>query len=371
MRFSKTGILVFIGAVTAVMVLSFKVVKQPTPYELPELKLFPKMPVTDNPPTVEGAELGRFLFYDPILSADNTFSCASCHRQEAAFSDSPNRFSKGIDGNLMTRNTMPLFNLAWYPALFWDGKAASIEEQVFHPVRAHDEMNLDWTTVVQRIKQSDFYRPKFQSAFGNTEIDSVLIARAIAQFERTLISSNSKYDKVIRGEDYFTADEYQGFVLINDQTKGDCLHCHTTDANALGTTGKFSNNGLVAAFKPDDYSDKGKAELTGQNQDVGQFRIPSLRNVAVTAPYMHDGRFPTLEEVLDFYSEGVNNSYNIDSKMGFAHQGGVQLTKDEKQKVIAFLKTLTDTTFLTNPEFGNPFNESKNKKAAANKTYKQ
>ena len=360
MHFRKTGILVLIGALTTVMVISFKVVKQPTPYKLPELKLFPTMLATDNPPTVEGAELGRFLFYDPILSKDKTFSCASCHRQEAAFSDSPNRFSKGIDGDLMTRNTMPLFNLAWYPALFWDGKASSIEEQVFHPVRAHDEMNLDWTTAIKRIKQSDFYRSKFQTAFGNLAIDSLLIAKAIGQFERTLISNNSKYDQVLRGEAYFTPDEYEGFVLMNDQTKGDCLHCHTTDADALGTTAKFSNNGLEAAFKPDDYLDKGKAKVTGQTKDIGQFRIPSLRNVFVTAPYMHDGRFQTLEKVVSFYSEGVNNSYNIDSKMEFAHQGGVKLTKDEKDKIIAFLKTLTDSTFLTNSNYGNPFITNKN-----------
>lgn len=359
MHFSKTGILVFIGALTSVMVLSFKVVDQQTPYKLPELKFFPEMLATDNPPTFEGAELGRFLFYDPILSEDNTFSCASCHKQEAAFSDSPNRFSTGINGELMTRNTLPLFNLAWYPALFWDGKAVSIEEQVFHPVRAHDEMNLDWTTAVLRIMQSDFYRSKFQVAFGNVEIDSVLIAKAIAQFERILISNNSKYDKVLTGETNFTKDEYEGFLLMNDQTKGDCLHCHTTDADALGTTTKFSNNGLDAALKPDDYSDKGKAEITGREKDIGRFRIPSLRNVAVTAPYMHDGRFETLEEVIDFYSEGVNNCYNIDSKMEFAHIGGVQLTKEEKDKIIAFLKTLTDTTFLTNPEFGNPFTTKK------------
>lgn len=357
MRFRWIGILVFMGILMTSMVLSFKVIEQPTPYEFPELKFFPKLPFTDNPPTVEGAELGRFLFYDPILSADETFSCSSCHRQEAAFSDAPNRFSEGIDGNFMRRNTMPLFNLAWYPALFWDGKAASIEEQVFHPVRAHDEMNLNWTKAVQRIQSSQFYRPKFQAAFGHVMIDSLLIAKAIAQFERTLISNNSKYDQVLRGEAYFTEDEYKGFVLVNDQSMGDCLHCHTTDANALGTTGKFSNNGLEAAFNPEDYSDKGKAEVTGQENEIGQFRIPSLRNVAVTAPYMHDGRFRTLEEVLDFYSEGVNESYNIDSKMQYAHQGGVRLTKDEKVQIVTFLKTLTDTTFLTNPAFGNPFTD--------------
>ncbi len=355
MDFRKTDLPVFTVVIATIVILGFKDADKPVLYTFSGLEFFPEMPATANPPTVEGAALGRFLFYDPILSADHSVSCAGCHKQEAAFSDAPNRFSKGIGGKPMARNTMPLFNLAWYPSLFWDGKAASIEEQVFHPVRAHDEMNLNWTTAVQRIRQSDFYRPKFRAAFGNVEMDSVLIARAIAQFERTLISNNSRYDQVLRGEVFFTADEYEGFVLVNDQTKGDCLHCHTTDADALGTTATFSNNGLEAVFKPDGYKDKGKAAITGQLKDVGSFKIPSLRNVTVTAPYMHDGRFQTLEEVLDFYSEGVNNSYNIDPKMEYAHQGGVRLTKDEKEKIIAFLATLTDTAFLINPAYGNPF----------------
>ena len=142
---------------------------------------------------------------------------------------------------------------------------------------------------------------------------------------------------------------------MNDQSKGNCMHCHTTDADALGTTAKFSNNGLDPVFNPDDYTDKGKGGGTGQVADMGLFKIPSLRNVAVTQPYMHDGRFQTLVEVLNFYSEGLNNCVNIDSKMGFAHKGGAHLTKDEKDKIITFLNTLTDSVFLTNPEFSNPF----------------
>lgn len=360
MPFRKAFILIIIGGFAALM-MNFKDLHEPRLYKLPDLKFFPAIPQTDNPPTIEGAELGRYLFYDPILSLDNSISCSSCHRQEAAFSDSPKRFSQGINDEFLTRNTMPLFNLAWYPALFWDGKAISIEQQVFHPVRTHNEMNLDWETAVQRINESDFYRQKFQIAFKNQEIDSILIAKAIAQFERTLISSNSKYDRVLRGEAFFSEDEYEGFMLINDQTKGDCLHCHTTDADALGTTTKFSNNGLIPAFKAEDYADKGKADVTGQANHLGQFRIPSFRNVAVTSPYMHDGSLKTLEEVLDFYSEGVNNSYNVDSKMGFAHKGGAGFTKIEKERIIAFLKTMTDSTFLSNPAFGNPF-ETENKK---------
>jgi cytochrome c peroxidase len=182
-----------------------------------------------------------------------------------------------------------------------------------------------------------------------------LIAHAIAQFERTLISHNSKYDRVLRREAYLTPEEYQGFVLVNDQTKGDCLHCHTTDADALGTTTRFSNNGLDDARQPSDYSDPGKGAITGATTDYGYFRIPSLRNLAFTAPYMHDGRFSTIQEVMDFYSNGVSQNYNIDSKMEYAHQGGVLLTADEKRKVVAFLLTMNDSTFTTNPDFGNPF----------------
>ncbi len=328
-----------------------------SPYKYPKLLHFPKMPTTDNAPTLAGVALGRWLFYDSILSQDHSISCASCHQQAYAFSDAPNRFSKGINGQLGTRNTMPLFNLAWYPSFFWDGKANSLETQVFHPVSAHNEMNLAWDIAVERIQNSSFYAPKFKAAFGTTVIDSVLIAKAIAQFERTLISHNSKYDKVLRGEAYFTPDEYEGFILINDQTKGDCLHCHTTDANALGTTTKFSNNGLDAYYQAKDYKDKGLGAITRKTTDIGRFKIPSLRNLLLTAPYMHDGRFCSLEEVLDFYSEQINLSYNIDSKMGFAHQGGVQLSEEEKSKIIQFLYTLTDSVFIANTAFGNPFEE--------------
>lgn len=314
------------------------------------------MPVNPkNPVTIEGADLGRYLFYDPILSKDSSFSCASCHQQQYAFSDAPNRFSKGIDGTLQTRNTPPLFNLAWYPSMFWDGKAKSIEEQVFFPVREHDEMNLDWKEAEKRIAGNKFYKEKFKTAFGNAKIDSNLIAMAIAQFERTLISNQSKYDKVFKGDVLFTKEEYKGFVLMNDMSMADCLHCHVTDADGLGTNRKFSNNGIDSIADPLKYTDRGLGDITGKIEDNGKFKVPSLRNIAITAPYMHDGRFNTLEEVLDFYSEGVNKSANIDSKMEFAHQRGVILDCDEKKQIIAFLNTLTDSVFITNPAFSNPF----------------
>ena len=348
----------FILVLLSLFVLGFRSKYTRTPYPFPELKFFPKMPVAaNNPVTVEGANLGKHLFYDSILSADNTLSCASCHHQKSAFSDSPNSFSHGRNGALMKRNTMPLFNLAWYPAFFWDGRASSIEEQVFHPVRENNEMNLDWKAATRRIEQNKFYKKQFKEIFGSSIIDSIQISNAIAQFLRTLISYQSKYDLVLEGKALFTKDEYEGFILVNDQTKGDCIHCHITDGDALGTTLVFSNNGLDAVTNANDYKDKGRGLVTGKPTDNGKFIVPSLRNLAFTAPYMHDGRFKTLEEVINFYSEGLQKSVNIDSKMEFVHQGGAKLTSEDKRKIIAFLLTLSDSSFISNPEFSNPFDK--------------
>jgi cytochrome c peroxidase len=343
-------------ALISLFIISFGKKEAPVPYIFPELKFFPPMPVAaDNPVTEEGALLGRYLFYDPVLSIDSSMSCASCHRPEAAFSDSPHDFSIGRNGVKMKRNTMPLFNLAWYPAFFWDGRAESIEAQVFHPVRGYDEMNLQWDVASKRLQKSKFYKPLFTRAFGKQKTDSVHITKAIAQFLRTLISYQSKYDEVISGKKYFTKDEYEGFILMNDQTKGDCIHCHLTDGDALSTNLFFSNNGLDSVNDAAQYKDKGRGVVTGNISDYGKFMVPSMRNLAFTSPYMHDGRFETLNEVLDFYASGVKSTVNIDSKMGFAHAGGNNLSEDEKRKIIAFLLTLSDSAFVLNKAFANPF----------------
>lgn len=329
---------------------------QLTPYKFPKPAAFPPMPQSpENPVTNEGVALGRLLFYDPILSKDETISCASCHKQEYAFSDSPNNFSTGIDGQIQKRNTPPLFNLAWYDAYFWDGRANSIEDQIFFPVRDHSEMNLDWPTATKRIKKSKFYREQFKLVFGEKEIDSILISKAIAQFERTLISYNSKFDRVLRREDKLTADEFRGYEIMNDQSMADCLHCHSTDANALATSGKFSNNGIDDIQDPFTYKDFGLGGHTGKISDYGKFKIPSLRNIALTAPYMHDGRFRTLREVIDFYSNGLNRSVSVDSKMTHIKTRGVNLSEYDKNCLEAFLLTLTDSVFILNPEHSNPF----------------
>lgn len=326
-----------------------------TVYQFEKIDYFPEMPISeDNLVTEQGVALGRLLFYDPILSRDSTFSCVSCHLQENAFA-SNEQFDKGLDGELMRRNTMPLFNLAWYEGFFWDGRANAIETQVFHPVRDVKEMDLTWEEAEKRIRRSSFYPTYFYEAFGSFEIDSVKIANAIAQFERTMISANSKFDQVLRGESYLTTDEYEGFGLMNNQVKGNCLHCHVTDGNGLGTTGRFANNGLDTASYPYSFKDIGRMESSGKHEDAGVFKIPSLRNLAFTAPYMHDGRFQTLREVLDFYSSGIQPSFSIDNKMAFAHQGGIRLTEEEKDKILMFLATLSDSSFIIDPKYSNPF----------------
>jgi len=302
-------------------------------YEFPVLFAFPKMPVNEqNLATKEGVKLGRYLFYDPILSADSSISCASCHHQKNAFADAA-RFSKGIGAQLQQRNTLPLFNLAWYNSFFWDGRIAILEDLPFHPVRTKSEMNLNWQEAEKRIANKPFYRKQFRTVFKTESPDSNQIVFAISQFLRTLISANSKYDQVLRGEKHLTTDEYAGFILANNQTKGNCLHCHITDAHALGTNGKMSNNGL----------------------DAGLFKNPSLRNLAFTAPYMDDGRFNTLEEVVDFYSDSIKNPAYADSKMGHLQNGKSALNALEKKQLIAFLKTLSDSAFVLDARFSNPF----------------
>lgn len=349
----KGKILLFIFCILSIVAF---VDNRPTPYVFPDLPTFPEMPVSaQNPVTKEGVQLGRDLFYDPVLSRDSTMSCSSCHQQKYAFSDAPKAFSLGANGVVLKRNTMPLFNLAWYPSFFWDGRATSLEQQVLFPVKAHEEMDLDWSTAAKRIARNTFYRRQFRNLYGALPVDSTQITYAIAQFLRTLISYQSKYDRVYMRQATFTEEEYNGFELMNDMTRGDCLHCHTTDGDALGTTAKFSNNGLDNVLNAKDYLDAGLGKTTKKLTDNGKFKIPSLRNIALTAPYMHDGRFKTLEEVLDFYSEGVHFCANIDSKMEFARMGGAKLTIKEKKNIITFLHTFTDSVFISNSAYSNPF----------------
>ncbi|WP_262916372.1 cytochrome-c peroxidase [Aestuariivivens sediminis] len=324
----------------------------PTPSSLKIPPLFqekilnPILP-SDNPQTVEGITLGKKLFFDPLLSGDNTQACADCHMAKNAFTDT-RRFSEGIDGSMGTRNSMPLFNLAWNynEKFFWDGRVFSLEHQAFQPVTDPREMKSTWVQVVQKLERHPEYPVLFQLAFGQSSIDSILVTRAIAQFERTLISSNSKFDKFLMGKSTLTVEEQNGFDVFMDENRGDCFHCHGSDNNPLWTDNLFHNNGLDETF-----TDLGLGKFTGDPADNGKFKTPSLRNLAFTAPYMHDGRFTTLEDVINHYSEGLKHSPTIDPLMKKVAQGGVQLSAQDKADLKAFLLSLSDFEFVINPDF--------------------
>jgi len=303
-----------------------------TPYGFPDM-IIPE----DNPMTVEGIELGRKLFNDPILSGDGTQSCISCHIQSANFSDT-NQFSTGINGMHGNRNASTIINSGWNNSNFWDGRAITLEEQAFSPVVDPIEMNDTWSNVENKLNSNSEYIQLFKQAYNIDYIDSTHVVMAIAQFERTLISNNSKFDKYSRGEEVFTKSELNGFAIFNSE-KGDCFHCHGT---SLFTDNLFHNNGLDV----EPFLDLGLGKITENTNDNGKFKTPTLRNIEVSAPYMHDGRFATLEKVIEHYDSGGHFSSTVDplmKKLGV----GLNLTNQEKSDLIAFLKTLTDYDYIT------------------------
>ena len=324
----------------------------PIPYslEIPILfadKLIAPIIPADNPLTQEGVALGKKLFFDTILSGDETQSCASCHDPKKSFTDQQ-QFSNGVNNNLGTRNAMPLFNLAWnFDERFaWDGKEFSLEKQALEPVSNPIEMHGNWENITKKLQNNLEYKDLFLRAFGTSIIDSTLVTKAIAQFERTLISGNSKFDKYLRGEINLTPEEQNGFDVFMDESKGDCFHCHGSDNNPIWSDNKFHNNGLDNVFV-----DLGLGKITGDPKDNGKFKSPSIRNLAFTAPYMHDGRFATLEEVINHYSEGLKRSPTIDPLMKKVDEGGVHLSTQDKSNLKAFLQTLSDYDFINNPTF--------------------
>lgn len=337
-----------------------KVGYTPAPYELKIPSHFPDMIIpSDNPMTVEGVALGRRLFYEKKLSGDNTMSCAACHAPENSFTD-PNQFSEGIDGLLGNRNSMALINLGWQDFFFWDGRSKTLEEQILEPVKNPIEMHESWIDAVSKLNSDMNYRNLFFKAFGEEGIDSLKVSKAIAQFLRTMISGSSKFDVMYKYENNLTlspaeqstlvsvtAEEWGGYDLFKSLNGADCFHCHN---GPLMQVKKFSNNGLDAFF-----SDLGRGAITGNSIDNGRFKVPSLRNVALTGPYMHDGRFATLDQVIEHYSSGIQMSATIDPQIEFASQGGVQLDAQEKDLLKKFLNTLTDYSFINNPEFQDPY----------------
>lgn len=327
----------------------------PTPANLhiPQVfqgRILPPVIPPNNPMTQEGIALGKRLFFEKKLSADNTQACATCHHPEKSFTDGQ-QYSVGIDDIAGTRNSMPLFNLAWNyeDKFFWDGRELGLERQSFDPITNPIEMHETLQNVVEKLQQDPTYPILFERAFGTNVIDSVLISKALAQFERTIISGNSKFDQYLLGQVQLAPQEIDGFNVFMDENRGDCFHCHGNENNPLWTDNKFHNNGLDA-----NPIDLGLAESTGDPNDSGKFRSPSLRNLAFTAPYMHDGRFNTLEEVINHYSEGLQDSPTIDPLMKKVDQGGVQLSEIDKANLKAFLLTLSDYNFISNPQYSNP-----------------
>lgn len=295
---------------------------------------------TNNSYTDARFELGKMLFYDPILSADSTISCASCHFQEDAFSDRGRKLSIGIEGRMGTRNSPALFNLAWNTSFMWDGGNNHIEVMPLAPIENEVEMNDNIPNIITKLNADPIYRQKFKEAYDVDPITDQKFLYALAQFMATMVSSKSKYDEVLNNNAQFTAAEQAGYELV----KTNCATCHT---EPLMTNYAFMNNGLDTVF-----TDEGRMRITMRPEDKGKFKVPPLRNLSYSAPYMHDGRFATLEEVIDHYSDGLHtNSPGIDPSL----QNKLDLGPQEKVELLEFLKTLDDSEFTSDTRFKNPF----------------
>lgn len=310
----------------------------------------------DNPTTKQGVYLGRMLFYEKKLSSNGIISCASCHQQKLAFTDGK-AFSPGINDVPTKRNSMSLANLLWVRNFFWDGRAKGLEEQAKFPLNDPHEMGAYLDKAVTALQKTKKYPLLFRQAFGTAEITSDKITKAIAQFERTLISANSNYDKYLKGDYTPTKEESNGMELFMNSpipeknVRGaNCAQCHGTPKMYMEL---FHNNGLDTEPK-----DSGREALTGMANDRGRFRVATLRNIALTAPYMHDGRFKNLEEVLDHYNEHINPSrtlsVSLKDRSNNLNGKNLGLTASEKSDIISFLKMLTDSTFITDPKFSDP-----------------
>lgn len=302
----------------------------------------PSYTFTGNPLTRDGFALGRKLFYDVRLSRDNTISCASCHAQFAAFSHLDHALSHGIDGLFGTRNAPGMFNMAWKPAYFWDGNEPLLTGQPRHPIENPVEMDEKMADVVAELSLDSQYPTLFKKAFGNSDITEQRVGDALALFMGAIISDNSQYDHYIRGEDggTMTSQQLHGLSLFREK----CGACHT---EPLFTDYSYRNNGL----KPDaGLDDSGRAMVTKNTADAYKFMVPSLRNVNLTRPYMHDGRFTTLDAVLEHYRTGIYPSATLDESLA----NGISMSDADKADIIAFLLTLSDTVLIHDVRFAEP-----------------
>lgn len=297
---------------------------------------FPPMVVPeDNKPTPERIALGKKLFFDPILSRDRRVSCGACHHQEFAFADNL-PFSLGVRAQLTKRNSMPLFNMGWNNSFFWDGGAETLEMQAMAPIENPLEMDLPLDEAVRRLQEHPEYPALFREAYGR-EPDLFGLTRALAAFQRTLISGTSPYDRYLKGDSSALDAEQKAGKELFFSERTECFHCHS---GVLFSDFTFQNNGLYEV-----YADSGRAVITGNPRDVGRFKVPSLRNVARTAPYMHDGSLPTLEAVVGHYMRGGRAHRNKNPQIR-----PLDLTERERRQLVAFLRSLTDQEFIDNPK---------------------
>ncbi len=329
-----------------------------TPYTL-DYGAFPPPAINaDNTLTQQGVKLGRMLFYETKLSKDGSQSCASCHRQEHAFTDTAT-FSIGVEGLKGGRQAMAIFNMAWHlNEFFWDGRAHLLRDQSLMPIQDPLEMNESLQNVITKLSADQTYRDQFMRAFGSEEITSEKMSLAMEQFMNTLLSVDSRYDRSLKGEVTLTPSEERGkelfFAEFNpgfpNLSGADCAHCH---GGRNFKSDLYINNGLDSDA---DIKDIGREEVTKNASDKAKFKVVSLRNVEVTPPYMHDGRFKTLEEVVEHYNSGIHNSSTVDPALEYTRvSGGLKLNTQDKADLVAFLKTLTDEDLLTNPKYSSPF----------------
>ncbi|MFZ9220426.1 MAG: cytochrome-c peroxidase [Sediminibacterium sp.] len=295
----------------------------------------------NNQITQAGFELGRSLFFDPILSADNSISCGSCHIPTSAFTQHGHSVSHGINDLLGTRNSPPIMNLAWNNSFMWDGGIVDLDLQPIAPITSHIEMGESMSNVLKKLNQNSKYKVAFKKAFGTEDVTNIKMLKALSQFMLMCVSAESKYDSVMRNQQIFTESENLGYQIF----KKNCNNCHR---EPLFTDNSFRNNGLP----PSSLDDIGRALITLKEGDKYKFKVPSLRNLMYTAPYMHDGRFLNLDAVLDHYINKIADLPNLDSNLKSIGKSGIILSNDEKANLLAFLQTLNDKKFVSNTLIG-------------------
>lgn len=306
-------------------------------FTIPEGWPTPFYQFENNTFTQQGFELGRRLFYDTRLSRDNTVSCGSCHHASDAFAHSGNAISPGVDGLLGKRNSPPIFNMNWHTSFFWDGGVNHLESQPIAPIQNPVEMDENLRNIFTKLEQDEDYPKMFADAWGDSKINSQRLFKSLAQFMGAMVSSTSKYDKVMRGEGpTFTAAEQRGY----DVYKNNCASCHT---EPLFTDFSYRNNGIAVTA----VNDSGRAHITLKPEDLYKFKIPTLRNLGYTEPFMHDGRFNTLDQVLDHYQNSIVQSPTLDPLL----TNGITLNAEERNDLLQFLNTLNDVDFVNDKRF--------------------